>query len=197
LKDGDEVGVYTSNGILVGSGVYQKNKKNTVGVTVYGNDEMSAKDSKSGAADNENLMIRVFTKTDGQELKPEVISVNWVLGDGAGLTFKANSAVMAKVSLVGKILPTEYALEQNYPNPFNPSTTIKYALPDNGIVKIKVFDILGREVKELVNENQVAGYYSLEWNGTDNRGLRVASGVYMYRIEANNFKKTVKMMLMK
>jgi len=197
LKAGDEVGIYNNKGILVGSGVYNKNSKNAIGAVVYGTDEMSAKDGKYGASENENLIVKIYTKTDGQELKPDVVSVNWMLGDGAGLTYKSNSAISAKVSLTGKVLPTEYALEQNYPNPFNPTTTIKYALPDNGIVKIKVYDILGREVKALVNENQVAGYYSIEWNGTDNRGLRVASGVYMYRIEANNFKKTVKMMLMK
>lgn len=83
-------------------------------------------------------------------------------------------------------LPTEYALAQNYPNPFNPIATIKYALPVPSIVTLKVYDLLGQEVKLLVDEVQEAGYKELLWNATDNAGNQIASGVYFYRLTATS-----------
>jgi|GEM_PF-5432014 hypothetical protein len=94
-------------------------------------------------------------------------------------------------------LPTKYDLSQNYPNPFNPSTKINYSLPNSAYVRIIVYDILGREVKTLVNAEQNAGRYTLNWNSDDNYGNRVASGIYIYRIVAGNFVSTKKMMLLK
>jgi hypothetical protein len=89
-------------------------------------------------------------------------------------------------------LPLEYALEQNYPNPFNPSTTIKYSIAEDGLVKIAVFNMLGEEVATLVNTQQKAGRYEVNFNAN---GL--ASGVYVYRIETANFTASKKLMLMK
>ncbi|MFA6455757.1 MAG: YCF48-related protein, partial [Bacteroidota bacterium] len=94
-------------------------------------------------------------------------------------------------------IPTEFALDQNYPNPFNPATTIRYALPTNANVSIRIFDILGREVRSLMNEQTAAGFHKVEWNGRNNSGLQVASGMYIYRIEAGSFVATKKMMLLK
>jgi hypothetical protein len=95
------------------------------------------------------------------------------------------------------IVPKEFALMQNYPNPFNPETTIRYNLPEAGEVKLQVFDLLGRRVKTLVNEQQNAGYYSAVWNGRDDVGRQVASGVYIYRILSGNHSVAKKMILMK
>jgi hypothetical protein len=89
-------------------------------------------------------------------------------------------------------LPKEYALQQNYPNPFNPSTTIKYDLPKDSRVNLKLFNILGQEVATLVNEEQKGGYKSVEWNASN-----VASGVYLYRLQAGDFVQTKKMLLLK
>ena len=93
--------------------------------------------------------------------------------------------------------PRSYSLEQNYPNPFNPSTTIKYVLADNGFIKIKVYDILGKEVATIVNEFQKAGYYekSFSFNNASNGGI--SSGMYLYRLEAGTYSKIMKMMLIK
>jgi hypothetical protein len=77
------------------------------------------------------------------------------------------------------VLPTTFALEQNYPNPFNPATTIRYQLPVESRVMIRVFDLLGREVHTLVEATQAAGYYQVSFNAT-----ALASGVYFYRMEA-------------
>jgi sugar lactone lactonase YvrE len=88
--------------------------------------------------------------------------------------------------------PTVFTLSQNYPNPFNPSTTISYALPQAGNVTLKVYDVLGREVATLVNENKVAGSYAAMFNAD-----KFSSGTYFYKLQAGNFAQTKKMLLVK
>jgi len=94
-------------------------------------------------------------------------------------------------------IPAEFSLQQNYPNPFNPSTSIKYALKENANVTLKIYNMLGQEVKTLVSANQAAGFKEVAWDGTNNSGAKVASGIYIYRLEANNFVASHKMLLMK
>lgn len=94
-------------------------------------------------------------------------------------------------------LPTEYSLEQNYPNPFNPSTTIKFDLPKQQKVSLKIYNILGSEVVTLVNEEKEAGRYALQWNGRNSFGGRIASGLYIYRIKTPEFTSTKKMLMLK
>jgi hypothetical protein len=94
-------------------------------------------------------------------------------------------------------IPKVFALQQNYPNPFNPITTIRYQLPKTANVKLAVYNMLGQKVKTLVNESQTANYYSIQWNGLNDSGSRVSSGIYLYRIEAGEFIKTNKMLLLK
>jgi flagellar hook assembly protein FlgD len=89
-------------------------------------------------------------------------------------------------------LPTGYNLSQNYPNPFNPTTTIKYSIPKDEFVKLTVYDITGRVVKELVNGYKSAGRYNVEFNASG-----YASGIYYYRIEAGQYNNVQKMMLIK
>ncbi len=94
-------------------------------------------------------------------------------------------------------IPQVFALHQNYPNPFNPTTSISYDLPANEFVSINVFDLMGREVKTLVNKNQVAGFRSIQWNATNNLGQPVSAGMYIYTIQAGEFRQTRKMVLLK
>jgi outer membrane protein assembly factor BamB len=94
-------------------------------------------------------------------------------------------------------LPAEFNLSQNYPNPFNPSTTINFSLPQKQMVKLIVYDILGKEVKTLVNGEKDAGSYNVQWNGTNNNGVNVSTGIYIYRITAGSFIQEKKMILMK
>jgi hypothetical protein len=91
-----------------------------------------------------------------------------------------------------ELTPTSYKLEQNYPNPFNPTTSINYSIAKASFVKIKVYDVLGREVATLVNENKSTGNYKVEFNA-----VKLVSGVYFYRIDTDNFVQTKKMILMK
>ncbi len=95
------------------------------------------------------------------------------------------------------IVPIEFFLSQNFPNPFNPSTTIRFGLPVQEKVTLKVYDILGREIKTLINEELRPGYHSVEWDGTNDYGVKVSSGIYIYRITAGKFVKSMKMMMLK
>ncbi|MBX7042008.1 MAG: T9SS type A sorting domain-containing protein [Ignavibacteria bacterium] len=90
------------------------------------------------------------------------------------------------------IVPKEYSLQQNFPNPFNPATRINYELPAESFVTLKIYDITGKEMETLVNENQNAGTYSVQFDGS-----RFASGVYFYRFEAGNYVQVRKMFLVK
>lgn len=96
------------------------------------------------------------------------------------------------VSGIGEILPGNFSLSQNYPNPFNPSTTIKFEVPKSAFVSIIVYDLLGREVKRLVNENRNAGTYEVNFDGSN-----LTSGIYFYKMTAGDFSETKKLMLVK
>lgn len=96
-----------------------------------------------------------------------------------------------------ELLPSNYSLSQNYPNPFNPSTKIQFSLPEQSRVTIRIYDMLGREVKTLINADQSAGTHEIVWNGDDEAGRKVATGVYMYAISTNKFVQTKKMVLLK
>jgi len=94
-------------------------------------------------------------------------------------------------------LPKQYSLSQNRPNPFNPVTTIHYDLPEQSQVTLMIYDIRGREIRELVNNTQDAGYKSVIWDGTDEFGRSVGTGIYLYQIQAGDFTQTRKMLLLK
>jgi len=93
------------------------------------------------------------------------------------------------------VIPGQYALSQNYPNPFNANTLISFALPKAGKVTLEVFNVLGQKVNTLVNEYMTAGYKIVNWDGRDAQGNNVASGIYFYRLLAEDFKQTKKMLL--
>ncbi len=94
-------------------------------------------------------------------------------------------------------LPKEFALGQNYPNPFNPETEIRYELPRQSQVVLVVFNLVGQKVKTLVNGKIAAGRYTAQWNGRDEAGKSLASGVYIYRLEAGDFVQARRMLLVK
>ena len=96
------------------------------------------------------------------------------------------------------LVPTKFALSQNYPNPFNPETTIQYALPEDAVVHLEVFDLLGRRVATLIDREEIhAGYRTVSWNGLTSNGQRAASGVYVYRLKAGGQVFAKKMILLK
>jgi hypothetical protein len=95
------------------------------------------------------------------------------------------------------ILAEVFTLHQNYPNPFNPVTTLQYDLPEDALVSITIYDIMGRQISTLVSSQQNAGYKSIQWNATNNAGQPVSAGLYLYSIEAGQFRQTKKMVLLK
>ncbi len=99
-------------------------------------------------------------------------------------------------------LPEVFSLSQNYPNPFNPATTIKFQLPEkNGTATVRtvlrVYDILGRLVRTIVDEDMSPGFYTKQWDGLNDKGVGISSGVYFYSIMAGDFRQTKKMLLIK
>lgn len=106
-------------------------------------------------------------------------------------------AITVALSGSASALPTDYALDQNYPNPFNPDTQIGFALPSDSRVQLNVFNVLGQHVTTLLDDQLPAGFHTVSWDGNDSDGSSVASGVYFYRITAENFKSSKKMMLLK
>jgi hypothetical protein len=86
----------------------------------------------------------------------------------------------------------EFSLSANYPNPFNPSTSISYSIPENTLVTLKIYDVLGNEVVELINEQKESGNYQIDFNASE-----LSSGIYYYTLTAGNFTSTKKMILMK
>ena len=94
-------------------------------------------------------------------------------------------------------LPKIINIHQNHPNPFNPITSLHYDLPEDGLVNITIYDMMGRIVKTLVNSSQTAGYKSIRWNATNDRNEPVSAGIYLYMIQAGEFRQTKKMVLLK
>ena len=88
-------------------------------------------------------------------------------------------------------------MHQNYPNPFNPKTTINYDLPDNAHVSLAIYDLMGNKVITLIDEPKAAGSRSVQWNATNSKGEPVSVGMYIYSIQAGEFRSTKKMVLLK
>ena len=100
-----------------------------------------------------------------------------------------------EINIIPEIM--EYSLGKNYPNPFNPETTISFALPKECKVNLSIYNIRGQKVKTLVNESKATGSHSVVWNGTDDNGRGVSSGIYFYRLSTDAFSQTYRMVLMK
>ena len=95
------------------------------------------------------------------------------------------------------LLPEEYSLFQNFPNPFNPVTSINYSLPEAVHVNLEIYNVLGQKVRTLVDEPQLAGYKTVQWNGRDDHGRELAGGIYFYRLEAGKYSSSKKLLLLK
>ena len=122
------------------------------------------------SVEKDTVLNRVSFTTDHLSL--------WALAD-------INDPIISSVEEERGTIPREFELHQNYPNPFNPITTIRYQVPKTSEVAIKIYNILGQDVKTLVNGYVPEGEYEIEWDGTDNSGRPVSSGVYIYRMTTN------------
>jgi len=121
-----------------------------------------------------------------------IVSVGYIVYDALGGVIMSGSETIDVISV-----PNNFALHQNYPNPFNPSTAINYDLPVSGYTEIIIFDIMGREVMKLANENIAAGYHTIKWDGINKSGRQVSAGVYFCTLTGPSFVKTIKLVLLK
>ena len=157
------------------------------GVFLSTNNGKSWNDANSTSFVNTNTGLKPFINT-------LAISGAFLFAgtDGAGVWRRPLSEMITAVKDNENQIPAQFRLDQNYPNPFNPSTTINYSLPKTGHVTLKVYDVLGKEVATLVNEEESSGNYHIQFNAN-----KLASGVYFYRLSAGNSVTTKKLVLMK
>ena len=130
--------------------------------------------------------------------------MNWVLTSDNGGDYILEGTGVVTVQSAERfvlnrepVIPTTFALHQNFPNPFNPTTTLRYDLPKKLFVTINIYNMLGDQIKVLVNRYEDAGFKSVWWDARDNMGRDVSAGVYIYKIEAGEFVETRKMVLLK
>ncbi len=135
--------------------------------------------------DKPNHEAMFVYSSDGKEMT----DISPEIGD---ITIDVAAIIAAK-----EVIPESFGLKQNYPNPFNPETIIEYDLPKAANVRVDIFNVLGQKVVSLVDSYGEAGTHQVTWNGTSESGSSVASGMYFYRIEADEFTETKKMMMLK
>ncbi|MCD6374374.1 MAG: T9SS type A sorting domain-containing protein, partial [Caldisericaceae bacterium] len=104
---------------------------------------------------------------------------------------------LVKSLTTSQMLPEEAVLFANYPNPFNPTTNIRFALPKDGSVKLEIYNLNGQRIKELINGDYQAGYHSVKWDGKDEHGRPVSSGMYFYVLKTSKITESRKMFLLK
>ena len=143
-----------------------------------------------GYSVGDKIELRLYSNQSGEELMVDVALDN----DEYGVGVFSSGTVTASDMLA---VPEEYGLSQNYPNPFNPSTTISFSLPVEGNVVLNIYDITGRLVATLVNDNMSSGHHSVTWDGIDMIGENVSAGLYIYSLQAEGVALTRKMVLMK
>ena len=123
------------------------------------------------------------------------MEIYYILKDNIGNQWKSGVKVFANT--VSESVPEAFdALYENFPNPFNPTTNIKYSLKEEKHTKLLIYNSLGQVIRTLVDEPQTAGIHTVRWNVRDNNGQKVSSGLYLYRLEAGSFVKTLRTMLM-
>jgi hypothetical protein len=170
---------------------------------------------KAVGKDPNNDTLRYTWKQNGTIVKPAstdstyttsfasvgIYSITAIFEDQGGLKDSTTWTVTIALTAVNKTdgaVPTEFALEQNYPNPFNPSTTISFSLPKAAPVTFEIYSILGTKIRTLMSGQVMsASYHNVVWDGKDDNGAHVSSGLYLYRINADNFTASKKMMLLK
>ncbi|MFC1509029.1 T9SS type A sorting domain-containing protein [Candidatus Omnitrophota bacterium] len=144
-------------------------------------------DVETGVKGSEHLLL-VLTVSDAPENAGALIPFTLKEKNGKTWSFSAHVTVSAKE-------PVRDILFENYPNPFNPSTTIRYSLRENRHTTLTVFNSLGQEIRTLVDSPQTAGVHTASWDGRNELGQNVSSGVYLYRLRSGGYVKTMKMVL--
>lgn len=149
------------------------------------------------------LFFSIFLVTSG--LLSQTYEMNVNLSDGTIITYDITEILKIDFNIPDDVtsltesqnILTTFKLIQNYPNPFNPSTTIQYELPNNGKVKVSIFDLKGRLVKTLLEQSQQIGVHKIIWDGKNKSGVKASSGFYIYSVRFENSIFSKKMILLK
>jgi hypothetical protein len=186
----------TSSAPLAGNIVVNKSVAGRISVAAASTDTASL--AGADGATLINLTAHVKPNAHGTSA---LTFVNFQFNEGVPAVGAVNGSVYVQdvwaIRVIDRV-PTQYVLDQNYPNPFNPTTVITFGLPKETNVTLEVYNILGMQVRTLIaGERMSAAKYSIEWDGKDNSGMSVPSGVYLYRIHTDKFDAAKKMVLMK
>jgi hypothetical protein len=193
LETGDEIGIYTESGLCIGGAVLTD--EYPLGMMAWMDDPRT--EEVDGFKSGEQMVAKYWDASEDIEY-----NVSFVIEKG---TDRLGESELTEVSLAADVLtapnsspmPTSYTMEQNYPNPFNPETTIRYGIPEAGTIRLTVYNIEGRVIKHLDSGYKEAGYHKVNWDGENEYGKSVSSGVYIYRIEAGEFSNVRKMIFIK
>jgi len=180
---GDQIGAFNSDGESVGIGTIDSDSR--CGLAVWGDDEST--EEKDGLSEGETFELKYWDSANDIEVNLDVV----VTTAGKRLVYGTDSFLVIVVDRKAEI-PLEYYLNQNYPNPFNNITQIKFGLPEDGNVSLRVYDISGRFVCVLIDGQVVAGHHTIEWDAEI-----VSSGLYIARLESLGGVHNLKMMLVK
>ncbi|HOT97859.1 MAG TPA: YCF48-related protein [bacterium] len=194
LQDDDEVAAFGPEGQCLGAGVARGGQALVI---IWGDDDQTK--AIDGARNGDPLKLVFWSLRGGME-RPLAIAA---LADGlngtllpADLTFQSDAIQVADIADLA-LLPRDYALKQNFPNPFNPSTSLRFELPLDSKVQLVIFNLRGQAIRTLVEGEKKAGYHEVVWDGRDQEGLKVASGLYLVRLEAGGFRQVIKMSFIK
>jgi len=196
LEDGDEVSAWDRNGRLLAAGAVSSSRS----VLVVAGDDPLTEGIREGLVENEAVYLKYWRKSDGQEMSASAWKVMDALTDqslGYQLAYANNAVFIIQASASEVSLPADFGLKQNYPNPFNPETTICFELPQAAHANIAIYNLQGQLIRTLVDDERIAGTHTIIWNGRNENGLPSATGIYLIRMQASNFSRTLKISFIK
>jgi len=199
VQEGDILRAYANDNLVGSINIIDEHLTGTRAIDLVAHGSVDLSDWNGpilpGYDKGDQIEVRLFSKLDQVELKVDLDLNVDVYGENEQMSFGSATVYDAPA------IPTNFRLAQNYPNPFNPVTTIDYNVATSGFVTLEVYDVMGRLVKTLVDNQWVtAGQtsgYSVNWNGLDDSGQRVSAGLYIYRLQSGSVSTSNKMILLK
>jgi len=196
LEEGDEVSAWTRSDRLLAAGAIAQGKT----VLVIPGDDPMTEDAVEGCAEDERVVLRIWRRSDGMERPMDGWSAEDALTGvplGDQLTYRTDAVTIVRTSASTLSTISGYRLEQNFPNPFNPETSIRFALPQAEDVRIVVMNLQGQQMRVLVDEQCAPGSHTIIWDGRDDYGQSVASGLYIVRMISGGFTANLKISFVK
>jgi len=182
---GNEIGVFTDAGICVGAGVWDGT--GVLGIATWADDDRTEK--IDGFKSGEKMIFKMWDKNNQKE---SAMTATYITGNG-----RFGEDAFSIVNLECAAVPANFSLKQNYPNPFNSMTVITYQLPHTERVELKIYSLLGEEIKTLVNETKDPGLYKVMWDARDQSGNLVSSGIYVYQLTVGSYSEIKKALFVK